>query len=344
MPLKKVSTFFGYSVVLIFFSETVHARAVPLNLRDGNARFFSRALGSACYTMDGLGRGLPCNPAAIAKQNNKRLDADLFLGSNAEYIKDAEEILNGNDNESKVSQFFSRRDSIESELSVGASFRASTWGISFEPYRLIAVTRFENPALPMVDLVLAQEQNTKGQIASYCKDNFYLGLQARYSHVRFINQYFALSEAFVSSKKDLLNPQTQELFFLEPGLLYAREDLDWKPQISAVLAQWGFTDTKTEAYPIQPKGLLGASVKPLIPLGQLELGLQLQVDSQTENFSDAYRVAMTYQFEFWQTVLSLSEKNHSFGFFSDYKYFSSGLSFWSQHDNSSVFLSIGFTL
>lgn len=313
-------------------------------LREGNSRFLSRSLGSACYTMDSFSRGLPCNPAAVAKEGHAHFDADLFLGSNAEYLRQAEDILNGESSEDSVADFFSHREYIEGELSVAGSVQAPTWGLAFEPYRIVAVTRFENPALPMVDLVIAEEQSVKGQLASYFHDNFYAGLQIRYTHVRFIGQYFALSEAFAGSKDELFKPETQELLYLEPGFLYSWEKLPWQPQISLMLAQWGITSQKTDAYPIQPEGLIGASIKPFIPLGLLELGLQFQVNSETENFRDAYRAALIYQLGILQAVLSTSEFEHSIGFLVSYKSLSSGLSYWDKELGRSVFINLGITL
>lgn len=328
----------------VFVSSWAYAEAIPMALREGNTRFLSRSLGSACYTMDSVSRGLPCNPAAVAKDHQAHFDADLLLGSNSEYLKEADDILHGHSDENAVAKFFSHRESVEGELSIAGSVQAPTWGLAFEPYRLIAVTRVQNSALPMIDLVIAEEQSVKGQIASYFKDNFYAGIQARYTHVRFIGQYFALSEAFAGGSADLFTPETQELLYFEPGVLYAWEELAWQPQISAVLAQWGLTDHKTDPYPIQPEGLIGASIKPLVPLGLLELGLQLQVNSETKNFRDAYRFAVAYQLGILQAVLGTSDNDRSAGFLVEYKSFSSGLSYWNQKESQSVFINFGFTL
>lgn len=330
--------------VFLFFCSVASADVLPSALRDGSTRFLSRSLGSACYTIDSVQRGLPCNPASIAKDRKPRFDADFFVGTNVEYLKEAEDLLRGTDDQNTVAKFFSRRESIDAELSVEASFLAPKWGLSIEPYRLVAVTRFENPALPMVDMIVAEEQSIKGQIASYAHENFYAGLQARYTHVRFIGQYFALSEAVAGDNKDLLAAQTQDILYLEPGVMYAWEDTVWQPQISAMLAHWGISDHKTEQYPIQPEGLLGFSLKPVVPLGLLELGLQFQINSQTENARDAFRGALAYHLGILQVVLSLSEYDHSAGFLISYKNFTTGLSYWDEKDNRGVFIQFGATL
>lgn len=320
------------------------ADALPAALRDGSTRFLSRSLGSACYTLDSVQRGLPCNPASIAKERKARFDADFFIGTQAEYLKEAENLLSGNDDEAAVAKFFSRRESIDAEVSIEASFQSSKWGVSIEPYRLVAVTRFENPALPMVDMIIAEEQSVKGQIASYVHENFYAGLQARYTHVKFIGQYFAISEAVAGDHKDIFEAETQDLIYLEPGLLYAWEDLAWQPQISAMLAHWGVSSRKTEQYPIQPEGLLGVSIKPVVPLGLLELGFQLEVHSQTKNARDAFRGALAYKLGILQAVLSVSDYDKAAGFLVSYKSFSTGLSYWDENENRGVFIQFGVTL
>ncbi len=331
-------------ILLLFFCALAHGETLPATLRDGSTRFLSRSLGSACYTLDSVERGLPCNPAAIAKARRPRFDVDLFMGSRMEYLKDAEEILRGESNQEAVARFFSNRESIEADFSIEASFQAATWGVSFEPYRLVAVSRFENPALPMVDLVIAEEQSMKGQIASYVEDNLYVGLQVRYTHVRFIGQYFALSEAFAGDSERLFATQTQELIYLEPGFLYSWEEATWQPQISGMLAHWGVSSHKTEQYPIQPEVLLGASVKPTAPLGLLELGLQLQVHAQTENAREAARAAVAYRLGILHAVASVSERDHAAGFLISYKSFTGGLSYWTEKENRGVFMQLGATL
>jgi hypothetical protein len=266
------------------------------------------------------------------------------MGSQLKYIQEAKDILDGHDDPEAVSKFFAHRDSIEGEASFEASFQTSTWGFAVEPYRFIAVTRMQNPALPMLDVTIAQEQSVRGQVATYAGENFYAGLQARYTHVKFIGRDFYLSEAFAGNKDELFATQTQDLIYLEPGFLFAWEDQPWKPQISAVLANWGVSSEKTEEYPIQPEGLLGASIKPFIPLGLLELGVQFQINSQTKNARDAFRGSIAYQLGILQLIASASEYDRSAGFTVSFKSFSSGLSYWDQDDSRGVFISFVVSL
>ncbi|WP_374029986.1 hypothetical protein [Bdellovibrio bacteriovorus] len=330
----------------LFLSSLCSAATLSPVLREGSTRFLSRSLGSACYTLDSVQRGLPCNPAAIAKERKPRFDLDLFLGSDIQNIKDSENLLNGHDEEGTVARLLARRDSIDGEISLEASFQSSNWGVSVEPYRLVSITRIENPALPMMDMVIAEEKSVKGQIGSYVYDNFYAGLQLRYTHVKFIGEYFAISEAFAGDKAELFSTRTQELFYVEPGFLYAWENLAWQPQISAMLSQWGVTSEKSDEYPITPQGLLGASVKPLVPLGLFEVGIQFEVNSETKNARDAFRAAFSYQLGILQAVLSVSEYDHSAGFLVGYKHFTGGLTYWSEQERESraVFIQLGATL
>ena len=334
------------SIIAVLLSASVVAPAseLPSSLRGGSSRFISSALGSSCYTMDSVERGLPCNPASVAKERKSRFDADLLMGSHLKYIQEAQDILGGNDSPEAVSKFFSHRDSMQGEASFEASFQTSTWGLGIEPYRFIAVTRMENPALPMVDVTIAQEQSVRAQVATYAGENFYAGVQARYTHVKFIGQYFALTEALTGDRNELFQTRTQDLIYLEPGFLFSWEEQPWKPQISAVLANWGYSSEKTDEYPIQPEGLLGASIKPFVPLGLLELGVQFQINAQTQNARDALRASIAYKLGILHLIASASDYDRSAGFTVSFRSFSSGLSYWDQDDSRGVFISFLVTL
>lgn len=335
--------FFIFALFLVAVLQS-HAGALPSFLRDGSSRFLSRSFGSACYTMDSMESGLPCNPAFIAKAEKRRFDGDLFLGTNMDYIRDADAMLNGESDEATIANLFSRRDSSQAEASIEAAFQAQTWGVSIEPYRLVYYSHFENPSLPVVDLIAAQEQSAKVQISSYVADNFYAGLQVRYTHVKFIGKYFAVTEALAGNTDEFFTPQTQELLYVEPGFAYSWENAVWQPQVTAMLSQWGMTNVKSDQYPMQPQGLLGASIKPNVPLGLLEVGAQIGVNSETKNWRDAFRGAVSYHLGILQFVLSASEYDHSAGFLLAYKAFTSGLSYWSESETQGVYISFGVTL
>ncbi len=320
------------------------AGSLPGFLREGNSRFLSRSLGSACFSMDSIRRGLPCNPAAVAKDRQSRFDGGLFLGSNIDYMDDAEKILDGEADDATVARLFGKRQASEAEASFEFSYQAAKWGLSFEPYRFILYTRFENPALPMIDFITAQEQNARLQLASYVSNNFYAGLQLRYTHVKFIGKYFALSEAAAGDNENFFRPETQELVYFEPGFLYAWEERPWQPQISAALTGWGYSDRKSAAYPIQPEGQFGASIKPLVPLGLLEVGLHFQLNSETESAWKALRAAVAYELGILHGVLAISDSDQSAGFLVRYQSFTSGLSYWHEDVQQGVYVQFGVTL
>lgn len=313
-------------------------------LRDGGSRFLVRSLGSVCYSMDSFRRGLPCNPAFVAKDKAPRFDVDLTLGSNMEYLREAEELLNGKSDEQGVAKIFSRREMVDGEISIEASFQRPTWGVSIEPYRLVYVYQFENAALPMVELIASEEQSLKAQLASFTSGNFYAGLQLRYTHIKYIGNSFSIAEAMAGDNEKLFEIHNQDILYVEPGILYAWEDAVWEPQISAMLSQWGVSSKKSEQYPIRPQGLLGASLKPTVPLGLLEVGMQVQIHNETKNFQDAVRAAITYQLGLLQAVVSGSQYDQSAGFLATYKSFSTGLSYWSERQNKSVFVQFGVSL
>ncbi|MBO9666514.1 MAG: hypothetical protein J7501_06830 [Bdellovibrio sp.] len=332
------------SLLVLILCSTSFAGALPSFLRDGSTRFLYRSFGSACYSMDSVERGLPCNPAFVAKIGEQRFDGDLFLGTNMDYIRDADAMVNGTADQATVAKIFSRRDVSQAEASLEASYLAHTWGVSLEPYRMVFYTRFENPSLPAIDFVAAEEQSAKLQLSSYVSKNFYAGLQLRYTHVRFVGDYFMASEAFAGDSQKLFAPKIQELLYVEPGFVYAWEDLVWQPQVSAMLSGWGMSSVKSDQYPMMPQGLLGTSIKPVVPLGLLEVGVQLDVSRETEYWRDAFRAAISYKLGILQFVVSASDYDHSAGFLLAYKNLTSGLSYWSEPENKGVYISFGVTL
>jgi hypothetical protein len=330
--------------VLLSLSSVAQAGPLPAYLRDGGTRFLFRTFGTTCYSMDSIERGLPCNPAFIAKNDKKRFDSDLFLGTNMDYLSDVDDLVNGNATPEQVNKIFSRRDASQAEASLEASYQARTWGLSAEPYRLVFYTDIHNSSLPAMNFIAAEEKSLKLQFSSYVSRNFFAGVQLRYTHVKFVGNYIMLTEAVAGDSEEIFRARTQDLFYIEPGFVYAWDDQDWKPQISAMLSQWGFADEKSEQYPVKPQGLLGASVKPPVGMGVLEVGAQAAVNSDTEHWQEAFRAAIAYKIGILQLALSGGQHDHSAGFLLSYKNLTSGLSYWGQDEDSGVYISFGVTL
>ncbi|WP_413580767.1 hypothetical protein [Bdellovibrio sp. HCB288] len=329
---------------LLLSSSITQAGSLPGYLRDGSSRFLYRSFGSACYSMDSVEQGLPCNPAFVAKNEKRRFGSDLFLGTNMDYLSDVDDLVNGRATPEQVGRIFSRRDASQAEGSLQASFQTNTWGVSIEPYRVVFYTDIHNSALPAINFVAAEEQNIKLQLSSYVRENFYAGVQLRYSHVRFVGDYIMLTEAFAGDSAEIFRARSQNLFFVEPGVVYAWDDESWQPQISAMLSQWGFSDEKSDQYPVKPQGLVGASIKPPVGLGVFEVGTQFALNSDTEHWQEAFRAAMAYQIGILQLAVSGGQRDHSAGFNLVYQNITSGLSYWGEDQDNGVYISFGVKL
>ncbi|WP_413294793.1 hypothetical protein ACLSU7_06740 [Bdellovibrio sp. HCB185ZH] len=332
--------------LLLTLTSTSIALAGPLPayLRDGGTRFLFRTFGTTCYSMDSIERGLPCNPAFIAKNDKKRFDSDLFLGTNMDYLSDVDDMVNGHATPEQVNRIFSRREASQAEASLEAAFQARTWGLSVEPYRLVFYTDIHNSSLPAVNFIGAEEKSLKLQFSSYVSHNFYAGIQLRYTHVKFVGNYIMLTEALADDSEEIFRARTQDLFYIEPGFVYSWDDEVWKPQVSAMFSQWGFANEKSEQYPVKPQGMLGASIKPPVGLGVFEVGTQVAVGADTQHWQEAVRAAMAYKIGILQLALSGGQRDHSAGFLLGYKNITSGLSYWGQDRDSGVYISFGVTL
>lgn len=334
------------SAFIYIFSKSPVSRAgtLPATLQDGSSHFLSRSLGDVCFSIDSLHRGLPCNPASIAKERTAHWDLDMVVGSNTAFLQEADSVLQGAASPWEQSEFLSYRETVEGEFSVAASFQTSTWGVAVEPYRLVAVSRIEEPEGSWVDFVIAQQQSAQVQWGSYVGNNFYTGIQFRYTRLRSLGEEFNFDSANLVSTPEVWEVKNQEIFFIEPGFLYAWEETPWQPQISLSLSDWGVRSSKNEHVQIHPKVLLGSSLKPLLPWGTLEVGAQLSLRGEGSDLVEALRGGASFQYGILQMVASLSQTNHAWGFLVTYKSFSTGLSYWHEQDSEGVFAQVGASL
>ncbi|MNJ91115.1 hypothetical protein D3C87_87600 [compost metagenome] len=332
-------------LVLFFFTILVEARALPSFLREAGSHYLVRSLGSACYTMTTIDISLPCNPAAIALDRKDALfDSSVFIGSDVEAIHLVQDAVDNGNEEALMRLAASSESILQAEAALQTTILGPTRGVTIEPYRLVYYSRTENSAMPMVDLIAAQQRSIKAQIGSFFNENFAGGLQFRYSNLRVIDTYFAASEALVEGSQELWASEELNQFFFEPGALYQWHDVAWEPQVSAAITQLGWSTPKSEAFPTSPELFLGASVKPFIPWGLLEVALQLHLSQETENWNDVPRFAVAYRFSMITAALSAGERDSAISAFFDMGNLNVGVAFKETRYNNGLFAQVGYTL
>lgn len=315
-------------LVLFLFSLQALAIEVPREIPLGTSDFTHRSLGTTCFAMDAVVDGLPCNPAFTAKERKAQFQTHVFFGNNVSYVHDVNDIMNNQTNQTNIEHLFNQTRSSEMEANVEAGFLNEKFGLSFSPYRLSYYSLIRNTALPVITLYAGEEQIIRTQLASYIQDDFYMGVQLRGVQRRFILSEFTLTDALAeNSQDDIFRVREQKAIFFEPGFLWAPEDRQWSPQVSLVMTQLGAVDRKYTELPASPQGHLGVSVKPPVPLGELELGTTFTAQSRYESWTELVRLGGSYKLGATQYVISGTSNQYSLAFLLHYKGVRGGLTY-----------------
>lgn len=345
------------ALFLVLLSVQARAFEVPRSIALGNSDFTSRTLSYACFGMDALIEGLPCNPAVTAKERRSHFQTQFFFGNNVSYVHEVTKLLDGSGDPATVEKLFSQKASAEAEANIQASYLRETWGVQFAPYRLYYYALIRNSALPVVTLYTGQEQTLSAQVASFAgengKDNWFWGVQLRGVDRRFILSEFTLTDALASGGSQYFETKNQRALYLEPGLLYEFADKSWKPQLGLTIKNSGFVDKKFDEIPASPDWNFAGSVRPPVAYGELELGLNLRVNSYTEEFKDLPHVGFSYKLGAMQGLASYSDREYSLGFVLHYDDWNGGLTYWrkkyenllgEQDQLQTVYLELGFII
>jgi len=342
-----------FVLMLLFWSFQARAFEVPRAIALGSSDFTSRTLSSACFGMDALIEGLPCNPAFTAKERRSQFQTQFFFGNNVSYVREVTRLLDGSGNPDTVEKLFSQKSSAEAEANVQASYLSENWGLQFSPYRLYYYALIRNTALPVVTLYTGQEQILAAQVASFAQENWYWGAQLRAVDRRFILSEFSLTDALASGGNQYFETKNQRALYLEPGLLYEFINKPWKPQIGLTIKNAGFVDKKYEELSTSPDWHLAGSVRPPVGLGELELGLDLRFNSYVEEFRDVPHLGFSYKLGAMQGLASYSDREYSLGFLLHFEDWNGGLTYWrkkyenllgEQDQLQTVYLELGFII
>lgn len=341
------------AIGILFFNISTQAIEVPRSISLGSSDFTSRTLGSACYGMEVLISGLPCNPAFTAKERKSHFQTEFFFGNNISYVRDVAKLVDGSGDEATVERLFNQKSSSEMEASIEASFVRENWGISYSPYRLFYYSLIRNSALPTVTLFAGQEQNLAMQIASYEPDDFYWGLQVRAVDRKFILSEFTITDALASGGSRYFDTQTQRAIYIEPGILYSFDEREWKPQVGLTIKGVGAVDKKYNELPTTPDWHVAGSVRPPVRFGELELGLDLLFNSYYTDSKDIPRLGTSYKIGAVQALASYGDKEYSLGFLLHYEGWNGGLTYWRKKFENllgekdqlqTVYLELGFVI
>lgn len=318
---------FGVLLVSLFLASESQAVEAPREFVLAVPTPTGHVLGGACFAVDTGDEALPCNPAFIAREVKSSFKADLLLGNNTQNLGDVTSLLSGDGNPETVRRLFAQTRPSEMEAEVEGAYRAPTFGVSIMPYRVLSYFLIRNSALPTMTLLAAQEQSAAVQFGSYWGDDWSWGVQLRGVQRKFISQTFTLTDALAEGGSQLWAPQTQNAFYIEPGLLKEWSHVDWRPQLSIAVAQTGFVDVKSTDFATAPELHVGGAIHPPVGLGRLELGADAVFHSQIEDWSDPFRFAITYELGATRFLGSASRSDYALGFVLRYEEITGGLTY-----------------
>ncbi len=314
-------------LVLFIFGGHAFAIEPPHYFSSGRSGLFVQTMGATCFTFDLGADSLPCNPAYMAKEREKNLKAQIFVGNNISYLNEAVDIAKGRADQQTIQSLFSKRESSELEGTLELAYLAETFGIAYEPFRVTYYSQFRNPALPEVTLFASLEDSARFQVASYTENDLYWGLQVRYLHRQIIASRFFLTDILAENRDVYLTPQDQKYLFFEPGFLYSNDNNSWRPQVSFNLINLGLRNGDTNISDPVPEYHLGAGIAPDVGWGHwgwaIDAGWHRDIDEPIEIFT----LGSYYEIGILRLFGSLAKEANGAGFTVNFGHVNLGLSY-----------------
>ncbi len=301
-------------IFVLFASRLGYGLPAPPLSTLSTSSFLGQSLGRSCFAFDLPADVLPCNSAFIAKNRKGRFASNLSFGNNISYFEEASDLSKGKSDQDSIRTLFSKRgqDDLFAKFELG--YLSETFGVSLTPLQVQYFSVFENPALPEIDLYVASEQGLRLQIGSYFFGEWSWGVQLRYVQRKFVSQKFFLTDALVSGGADeLFRPKEQNLFILEPALLFAPLENDWNPETTFSVQNLGFASKTYESAPLKPEIHFTSSLTREFLSGRWGLGVDLFWSETVKSALDPLSLGTFYEFSLVRLLGSLSKWDQSLG-------------------------------
>lgn len=308
MRIKRIVSFFFWIVVL-----KAHAYEVPRHFMSGASGFMSMGFRQSCFSLDIPSDTLPCNPAFIAKEKERRFNANVYLGNNVSYLKEATDLSQGHANEDSIQTIFKRHEDNQLQTQIELGHVQETFGWAVTPMQVNYSTTFRNQALPEISLYASLEESARIQFGSYLSDDWSFGVQLRYLQRRFVASRFFLLEALLPSGKYLFEPRRQSLFFVEPALLYAPKGNSANPEFTLMIANAGWVNQNYAELPVTPEYHFTSSVNPELSYGRFSLGLDLNLNKNMRTGQFPVTLGSFYEYGILRLFGSIGRDENAVG-------------------------------
>ena len=229
------------------------------------------ALGPSCAGVISATESLPCQPALLAANPQRKFSGNLVIGNEYSKIYNSSKLVNEGRRTEVVEEVLTQQRPLELNGSAQIWFRSSNIAVSFVPAAVSYFSYVRNSAYPNIQLQAMLERNLTARVGSYLGDDFYLGFQARGVDRTFVQDQFDFYE-YLARPESYLQPQRQRAIYLEPAVAYVHPS-DWKPRATAMLSNLGWADQKHNAFALSPVVTTAVGVSP--PLEAIDLDLSL---------------------------------------------------------------------
>lgn len=274
---------------------------VPLELRQ-------MILGGTCQVLFTSEAGLPCHPAALAREKQNTFASQIYLGEHYDRVNGYRKDIENKNELGLVEKLFEETEPLHVRVGSALWVKSPVVSVAYVPLHVSYYSDFRNRAYPEVDLKILVERSVQIQGAhsvDLAQSQLLLGLQMRGVDRQTLFQNVALFD--VLSDPKILQIETHESLFLEPGVIWIHES-SWQPRVS-LMAQ-NLQVYQSGAQP--PAALagnyfdLGSGFSVPMSYGQLDLGVNYRNDPQIEEFSERIRFGTGYN-------LGLMNANFSIG-------------------------------
>ncbi|MBL7556526.1 MAG: hypothetical protein JNM24_11960 [Bdellovibrionaceae bacterium] len=291
-----------------------HSYEAPYRFLSGAPGLMGTGLRQSCYALDVPTDILPCNPAFIAKEKERRFNANLSLGNNVSYLKEATELSQGRADQKSIQTLFQDHENNELQTQIELGLVQETFGWAITPVLVNYSTSFHNQALPKISLYASLEESARLQFGSYLSDDWSYGVQLRYVHRRFVASQFYLTDALVPDGRYLFEPKQQYLFFIEPGVMYAPKDSPLNPEFTIALANSGFVNERFSEIPVEPEFHFTSSINPEFEYGRFSLGVDVNFNKKLREGPGPLTLGGFYEFGILRLFGSLARDENGVGF------------------------------
>lgn len=285
----------------------------PRKILSEPSSFATKGLGFSCYALDLPADVLPCNPAFISKERNRRFSLGAYWGNHVSYMDEATDLSEGRADSETIRNLFQNHSDNELQSQIEFGYIQELFGFSVTPFQVNYLTHFRNEVLPEISVYASLEESAKIQFGSFLENDWSYGIQLRYLRRRFVASNFFLTDALVTNGNELLDPREQNLFFIEPGILYAPKDNHLNPEFTIMVANLGYVNEAYSEVPLAPQYHLTTSIAPELHHGRFGLGLDLRLEKNMKDSFTPLTLGSYYEFKIFRLFGSLAKNEQAIG-------------------------------